>query len=165
MSSSSESSSSDTSSSNESSDSRSQHHRRKSKSKRHRKSAKKQRKAKSAKKYKKRRDDSTESEKNELTWDRVVQIIEEEGLEQALRLDAYSLMVNSIYNSKLKKKQNHELFEIMKQYLRVQDSSILLTRILAHTEDMIQFFILDNFSNKDQVVLNSLRSQRNPDYF
>lgn len=73
-------------------------------------------------------------------------------------------MVNSIHNSKLGK-QNKELFEIMQQFLRVHDSSILLTRILAHTEDMIQFFILDNFSNKDQVVLNTLRSQRNPDYF
>ena len=86
----------------------------------------------------------------ELTWEKIGQIIEKEGIEQALRLDAYSLMLSSINNSKCnKEKQNQELFDIFKQYMRTHDSSILLTRILAHTEDMTQFFILENFSNND----------------
>ena len=42
-----------------------------------------------------------------------MKIIEDEGIEQALRLDSYSMMSNSIYSSKNNKEnQNHELMAI-----------------------------------------------------
>lgn len=152
-------------SSNDSSDSN-RHRKKKNKSKKNSKSGKKQRKAKSKKKSKKQSKRASSTESEELTWDRILKIVEQEGIEQALRVDAFSLLLNSIQTSRFQVElQNMELMAIFKQFQRTQDSNLLLTRLLAHSEDMIQYFIIDNFNNSDQVVFNQLRSQRNVDYF
>ena len=85
--------------------------------------------------------------------------MEDERLEGVMRDDTYIIFLNAV-----KKGLPQVLLNVFKNFKENEDSDSLLTNVMSASEEMLDSFKEQNFSNNEIGVLYKLRQKRSASY-